>query len=86
MLCETCVYAKWEMTNHKKPKINKNKYGVCNYKVDKDKVKTHLNNIFPEINIKYDIDNILNTLCHSKVLWVHYDIDECHFYKQMEEE
>lgn len=31
--CATCKYARFEMTNHKPPRINSNKYGACDWPI-----------------------------------------------------
>jgi hypothetical protein len=83
MLCETCVYAEWEMTNHKKPKINKKKPGVCNYKVDKDELLKSLKIIIPACKLIDDRQlepSIYTFLKWEVTLWTDYDINECSQY------
>jgi len=82
MICETCKYAEWEMTNHKIPKINKKKPGECKYQIDKDKTINQIKEILPTINTYYDVDEWLRLVSKRKTLWVDYIINECHFYEK----
>jgi hypothetical protein len=82
MLCETCIYAEWEMTKHKKPKINKKKPGVCKYKINGIDIFNVLNNILPKISLYHNRDIQETTYIFKKVntLWSDYEINECSQY------
>jgi hypothetical protein len=74
MNCLTCKYAKWEYTNHKVPRINKNQYGVCNYKVS----EVDLFKLLPAIKlITGNRNETLRNINLSSTLWYDRIPDTC---------